>query len=41
MIEGIDGSIEVESLRLALKMQDIYEGLTFRPAPKLVDGSEH
>jgi Uma2 family endonuclease len=36
-ISGIDAAIDVSSLSLKLKLEDIYAGLTFRPLPKLVD----
>ena len=36
-IEGLDSTIEVKSLGVALKLDAVYAGLTFRPAPRLVD----
>jgi Uma2 family endonuclease len=39
-IEGVKRSIEIGSLGLVLKLEDIYAGLTFRPVPKIVEGGE-
>jgi Uma2 family endonuclease len=36
--EGLDVAIEMPGLGLRLKVADLYSGLTFRPAPKLVEG---
>jgi Uma2 family endonuclease len=36
-IEGLESAIEVKSLGVSLKLDAIYAGLTFRPAPRLVD----
>jgi Uma2 family endonuclease len=37
-IEGLDASIELPELELTLRMADLYDGLSFRPSPKLVRG---
>ena len=34
--DGIDASIEVKSLNLVLKLAELYSGLEFRSAPRLV-----
>jgi Uma2 family endonuclease len=33
-IEGLQASVDVASLGITLKLEDLYSGLTFRPAPK-------
>ena len=35
--EGLDAAIEVGALALALKLEELYSGLAFRPAPKLIE----
>jgi Uma2 family endonuclease len=39
-VEGIDATVEIKSLDIALRLVDLYAGLTFRPVPKLMDASE-
>jgi Uma2 family endonuclease len=39
-IEGIDGTVKIASLGIALTLADLYAGLTFRAVPKLMDASE-
>lgn len=38
--EGLDASLKVTSLGIALELKELYAGLTFRPAPQRIDGSE-
>ena len=40
-LQGLDASIEVTSLGITLELKELYAGLTFRPAPRLIEGSEH
>lgn len=35
---GIEASISIQSLRIELKLADLYSGLEFRPPPRLVQG---
>jgi hypothetical protein len=38
--QGLDAVIELEKLKISVPLRDIYEGLQFRPRPKLVQISE-
>ena len=35
-LRGLDAAIDMPTLRLTLRLADIYRGITFRPAPRLV-----
>jgi Uma2 family endonuclease len=37
VLKGLDAVVELEKLRISLTLRDIYEGLQFRPKPKLVE----
>lgn len=37
---GIEASIDIASLKIVLKLADLYSGLEFRPSPRLVQGGE-
>jgi hypothetical protein len=39
-LKGLDAVIELEKLKISVPLRDIYEGLQFRPRPKLVQISE-
>jgi hypothetical protein len=36
----LEGVVEIPALRLALKLAEIYDDLTFRPTPKVVENSD-
>ena len=36
-VEGLEASINVASLGITLKLEELYSGLTFQPSPKLVE----
>lgn len=40
VLKGLDAVVNLEKLRVSLPLRDIYEGLEFRPKPKLVQMSE-
>ena len=40
LTEGLDSIVEIPGLGVRLKLGDVYDGLGFRPAPKLVDGGK-
>jgi Uma2 family endonuclease len=37
-LEGLQSAVVLPSLSVQLKLEDVYEGLQFRPGPRLVDG---
>jgi Uma2 family endonuclease len=39
-ITGLEAAVEMPSLELELRLDDLYAGLTFRPRPTLVDPAE-
>lgn len=39
VIKGLDAVVELTKLKVSLPLRDIYEGLEFRPKPKLVQTS--
>ncbi|HZV05556.1 MAG TPA: Uma2 family endonuclease [Gemmataceae bacterium] len=40
VIKGLDEVVELTKLKVSLSLRDIYEGLEFRPKPKLVQTSD-
>jgi Uma2 family endonuclease len=40
LLKGLDAVIELEKLKISVPLRDIYEGLEFRPKPKLVQTNE-
>jgi Uma2 family endonuclease len=41
LLKGLDAVVGLEKLRISLPLRVIYEGLEFRPKPKLVQADEH
>lgn len=41
VIKGLDAVVELGKLKISLPLREIYEGLQFRPKPKLVQISQH
>jgi hypothetical protein len=37
VLKGLDAAVEFEKLGISLTLRDIYEGLQFRPKPKLLE----
>jgi hypothetical protein len=40
IFDGLGASVAVRGLGVELRLADLYADLTFRPAPKLVEGDE-
>ena len=40
VLKGLDAVVELEKLKISVSLHDIYEGLEFRPKPKLVQTSK-
>ncbi|MGY3505083.1 Uma2 family endonuclease [Bradyrhizobium sp. USDA 4471] len=40
VLKGLDAVVELEKLKISMPLRDIYEGLQFRPKPKLVQNSQ-
>jgi Uma2 family endonuclease len=40
VLNGLDALVELEKLKISVPLRDIYEGLEFRPKPKLVQISQ-
>ena len=40
VLKGLDAVVELENLKISVPLRDIYEGLQFRPKPKLVQSSQ-
>ena len=41
VLKGLDAVVELGKLKISLPLREIYEGLQFRPKPKLVQISQH
>lgn len=39
-VEGVDASVALPRLGISLALADIYDDITFRPSPRLVEGEE-
>jgi hypothetical protein len=39
VLKGLDALVELKKLKISVSLRDIYEGLQFRPRPKLVQSS--
>ena len=40
VLKGLDAVVELEKPKISVPLRDIYEGLQFRPKPKLVQSSQ-
>jgi Uma2 family endonuclease len=40
VLKGLDAVVELEKLKISVPLRDIYEGLQFRPKPKLVQSTQ-
>jgi hypothetical protein len=40
VLKGLDAVVELKKLKISVPLRDIYEGLQFRPKPKLVQSSQ-
>ena len=42
MLKGLEAVVDLDKLKVSMTLRDIYEGLKFRPKPRLVEvGSEN
>ena len=41
VLKGLDAVVELGKLKISVPLREIYEGLQFRPKPRLVQISQH